>query len=64
MKYVQHLINPLNPNKKILKRVFEKVNKGIIIYSAFPKSSSQHILNLIGISSENKTNLGMKWGSL
>jgi len=60
--------NPLIIQKQILKRIFSKVNRRrIAIYSAFPKSASQHLINLIKIGTDNKTIIvsaktGSGWG--
>ncbi len=62
------MTNPLIIQKKILRKIYPRVNHGrIAIYSAFPKSASQHLLNLIKVGTDNKIRIiasktGSGWG--
>ena len=54
MERVRQSINPIRLQKAVLRKVFQKPNKGTVVYSAFPKSASHHFLNLVRLSFGNR----------
>jgi len=49
MHIKQYVSNPLILQRSAFRKIFLKTNRGVSLYSAFPKSASNHILDLLRI---------------
>ncbi len=54
MRVLRQLAHPIRFQEAILRKAFSTLNSGAVVYAAFPKSASQHLVNLLKIAFEDR----------